>query len=84
MRIIFVIVLALIISGQAPAAEQCVILLHGPDDGKVSITAARISGMTDFIIVPTSHPFLMRDKDVMRQVAYVLKYGVFENVRHPG
>ncbi|HEU5395677.1 MAG TPA: alpha/beta hydrolase, partial [Verrucomicrobiae bacterium] len=36
-------------------------LIPGPDDGKVSVQRAKLAGMTDFLVVHTAHPFLMRN-----------------------
>jgi hypothetical protein len=48
-----------------------------PNDGKVSLTRARVAGMTDFITVPASHPFLMRDSEAIRQTLEFLRNGHF-------
>ncbi len=53
-------------------------MIPGPDDGKVSIERAKLEGMSDFLVVPHSHPFIMKRKLVIRQVLYFLKHGRFE------
>jgi len=53
-------------------------LIPGPDDGKVSIEHTQFKGMRDFITVPVSHPFLMRDRDVIRLTLHFLQHGRFE------
>ncbi|HEY7884615.1 MAG TPA: alpha/beta hydrolase [Cellvibrionaceae bacterium] len=53
-------------------------LIPGKDDGKVSIENAKLEGMQDFLIVPVSHPFLMRDKYVIEQTLNFLQAGQFE------
>ena len=53
-------------------------MVPGDDDGKVSIEATKVAGMTDFIVVPASHPFLLIEKPVLLQVTYFLKNGLFE------
>ncbi|MCU0753782.1 MAG: alpha/beta fold hydrolase [Xanthomonadales bacterium] len=50
---------------------------NGPNDGKVSVSRARVAGMSDFIALPVSHPFLMRDDAVIRQTLQFLHSGRF-------
>jgi hypothetical protein len=52
-------------------------MIPGDDDGKVSIENAKIDGMDDFLVVPVSHPFLMKDKEVIRQTILYLQRGSF-------
>jgi pimeloyl-ACP methyl ester carboxylesterase len=52
-------------------------LIPGDDDGKVSVASARIQGMTDFLIVPHSHSFIMNSKKVMQETEKFLRYGYF-------
>jgi hypothetical protein len=58
-------------------------MIPGPDDGKVSIERAKLEGMSDFLVVPHSHPFIMKRKLVIRQVLYFLEHGRFE-IDDPG
>ena len=57
-------------------------IIPGSDDGKVSIERARVDGMLDFKIVHATHPFMMRNPKVMREVACFLRRGHF--MREPG
>lgn len=54
-------------------------MITGKDDGKVSITSAQIDGMSAFKIVHASHPFIMKDRDVIAAVLSFLKCGKFES-----
>jgi triacylglycerol esterase/lipase EstA (alpha/beta hydrolase family) len=53
-------------------------ILDGANDGMVSVKSTMLPEMRDFIVVPSTHTFIMRNPLVMRQVAYFLKYGRFE------
>lgn len=52
-------------------------LIPGPDDGKVSVERAKLEGMRDFLVVPYSHPVIMRRKPVIAQTLHFLKHGRF-------
>ena len=54
------------------------LIITGKDDGKVSIESAKIEGMTDFLVVHVSHPFIMNDKTVMVQCNHFLRNGYFK------
>ena len=53
-------------------------MIPGLDDGKVSIESAKLEGMSDFLVVPHSHPFIMKKDLVIRQVVHFLEHGRFE------
>lgn len=51
--------------------------IFGPDDGFVSVERAKAPGMKDFLVVHSSHTFIMNDKEVLRQVVFFLENGCF-------
>jgi hypothetical protein len=53
------------------------LIIPGDDDGKVSIKNAKVEGMTDFLVVHTSHPFIMNDKTVMAECVHFLRNEYF-------
>lgn len=53
-------------------------VIPGPDDGKVAIERSKLAGMQDFLLVEVSHPFIMKDEQVISQVISFLKLGAFQ------
>ncbi len=51
--------------------------LSNPDDGKVSVENTKVEGMTDFITVQKSHPFIMKSSEVIVQAISFIKSGRF-------
>lgn len=51
--------------------------LPNPDDGKVSVESTKVKGMCGFVALPTSHPFMMKNDTVIREVISFLKTGKF-------
>ena len=56
------------------------LFLPRPNDGKVSVESAKVDGMEDFITLPVTHPFMMRNDAVIDQTLYFLKHGQFHKV----
>ena len=57
--------------------------LPNPNDGKVSVESTKVDGMADFITLPTTHPFMMKNKAVIDQTVYFLKNGKFDKPASP-
>lgn len=53
-------------------------IIPGADDGKVAVTRAKVAGMKDFLVVPRTHTFIMRDRDVINQALFFINNGFFK------
>lgn len=53
------------------------LMIDGENDGKVSIKNTRLEGMKDFIVLPVTHPFIMKEESAIRQTIHFLIYGMF-------
>jgi triacylglycerol lipase len=56
-------------------------LIPGPDDGRVSVKRAGLDGMTDFIVIHATHPFIVRNNEAIRQTIAFLQNGKFTAAR---
>lgn len=54
-------------------------ILPGESDGIVPIERTKIEGMTDHIVIPVTHTFMMFNGDVMKQIVHFLKHRKFDH-----
>jgi triacylglycerol lipase len=55
------------------------VLIPDEDDGMVSLANTKLDGMTDFLVLPISHAFIMRSEEVGEQVIRFLDTGRFRH-----
>ncbi len=66
-----------IIAGTRSVNPLSGFFVPGESDGTVSVESTRLTGMSDFITVPTSHTFIMRSGATAGYVIEFLRHGQF-------
>ncbi len=67
-----------IIAGSQSLNPAFSAIIPGVDDGKVSVEATKVAGMSAHITMPVTHTFIMQSPAVMAQVALYLEEERFE------
>jgi triacylglycerol lipase len=57
------------------------LLIPGSDDGKVSVERTKLAGMSDHLVIHATHPFIMKNHEVIRQTIQFLRAGSFDHER---
>lgn len=70
-----------IITGDDPAFFDFWLqdMIPGSGDGKVSVERAKVEGMADFLVLPLSHSFIMKEDEVIEQTIHFLSNGTFSH-----
>jgi pimeloyl-ACP methyl ester carboxylesterase len=67
-----------IIAGRTDGEPWFLPEIPGEDDGKVAVERTKLVEMKDFLLVNVGHTFIMDDGEVIRQIGYFLRHGVFD------
>jgi hypothetical protein len=58
------------------------IMIPGEDDGTVAVESAKVEGMRDFLVVSTTHTFIVKNAGVIEQALYFIRNGNFKRSFH--
>lgn len=67
-----------VIAGSQSLNPAASMLIPGPDDGVVAVERAKVAGMSDFLVAPATHTFIMIHRGVIEQVIHFLEHGAFK------
>ena len=54
-------------------------ILNDKSDGKVTVESSKVEGMTDHLVLPVDHTFMMLDRRVIEQVRQFLAFAEFKH-----
>ena len=66
-----------IITGYRSLNPLLSLLIPGKNDGKVAVERAKVKGMKDFLLVPSTHTFIMQRSKIIYQALYFIQQSVF-------
>jgi triacylglycerol lipase len=52
-------------------------MIKGPNDGKVSVESTQVPGLTDHLVIPATHTFIICNREAWNQTVHFLKRGKF-------
>ena len=52
-------------------------MIQGPNDGKVSVESTKVPGLTDHLVIPATHTFIIYNREAWNQTLYFLERGKF-------
>jgi triacylglycerol lipase len=67
-----------VIAGDSSANPITGPMLHGANDGKVTVESARLDGAKDFLVLHHSHTWLIWKWQTFHQIAHFLRAGTFD------
>lgn len=53
--------------------------IPGDNDGKVAVERTRVEGMSDFLVLPVTHTFIVSDDEAIEQTLHFLREGRFRS-----
>jgi len=53
-------------------------LIPGSDDGRIAVERTKVTGMTDFLVMPYCHSLIMFYRPVIEQIGHFLRRGSFK------
>ena len=68
-----------IIAGTETFSPILSLYLPNPDDGRVPVESTKVEGMSDFVILPHAHPFIMRAPGAIAQALAFIQTGKFSH-----
>ena len=67
-----------VITGRRSLNPIASLLIPGPDDGVIAVERTKVADMSDFLVVPATHTFIMIRRGVIEQVLHFLEHGAFK------